>query len=359
MILKVEDMEKRITNESTASYSAKAIKKLPFIAVAASLIFLFNANVNIIDILPDFIGYIILSIALVKFGDLNSEIEASARFFRYMICVDLSKYAALMWVFGTTKSDMQNNAILLVAFVYAVIEVILLTIAFKKLFEGLAALGYTNQNTSILGSARAGGRTNTDKIRGFTFFFIFAKAAFSVLPEFAVLTTVEYTENSFVMYLYEYIGIMRLLAFFFGTIIGIVWIIGIFRYFKRIASDKVFVDSLILRYNTEIISKDGIFVRRNTEIASLIYIFALVFMFDLKFESVNIIPDFIAAILCLFGIVSFIRVSRSKCYFLALPAVIYAITSIIAQYVEIGFFDKYYYGAVFRAPEVYNAYVKM
>ena len=48
-------------------------KRMNFRGLAFALIFLCNPNISIIDPLPDFIGYIIISLSLVKFADMMSK----------------------------------------------------------------------------------------------------------------------------------------------------------------------------------------------------------------------------------------------------------------------------------------------
>ena len=40
--------------------------KMPWILLAVAFVFIFNPNISIIDVLPDFIGYIIVSVALTR-----------------------------------------------------------------------------------------------------------------------------------------------------------------------------------------------------------------------------------------------------------------------------------------------------
>lgn len=337
----------------------KPISKISFTPIAIACLFLFNAFINIVDIVPDFIGYIIIGAALLKLATMSADVEAAAKCFRYMIVVDLSKYAALMWIFGVTVGREQNNAILLVTFIYAVIEVILLSSAFNKLFSGLIFLGYVHENTAVLGSKKENGNSYTEKIKRSTVIFVVLRAFFSVIPEFAVLTQTEYTEGSFVMYLYEYIGTMRGLAFFFATIIGIVWIVKIFRYFNRINKDESFCNALVEKYNTEIVPKESVFVFRQMSLATVMLVFATVFLIDLRFNGVSIIPDALSAIFFVAGIISLRKLAKFNHILMFILSGIFAAVNLLRYYVEYKFFDEYYYGAVFRAPEVYNAYVNM
>ena len=104
--------------------------------------FLFNPNISIIDIFPDFIGYFLLSLAFSKLGELNESVYAAVSAFRRMILVDLGKWAAIIWVFGLSVPDERNTSLLLWTFVFAVLEMVFAIPAFMKLFNGLTQIGY-------------------------------------------------------------------------------------------------------------------------------------------------------------------------------------------------------------------------
>lgn len=352
-----------VANKACANVSAalnfKPIKKMSFMPIALSCLFLFNAFINIIDIFPDFIGYIILCASLVRLAYLNTEIEASIKLFRYMIFVDISKYAVLALIFGITFGDEQNSAILLATFVYAVIEVIILVMAFGKMFNGFNGLGYIHENTSILGSKKPNARSYTEKIKSATMTFIVLRAAFSVLPELSVLTASEYIEGSFVMYLYEYIGTMRALAFVFASIFGIVWVSKMFRYCKRVSADKVFCDSLLKKFNADIVPNEAIFVKRQMSVIATMLAFCAAFMIDLRFDGISLVPDVLAAIFFVLAIAAAKKLVKVKTVIVALVTLFYVVATAARMVVEYNFFDEYYLGAVYRSPEVYNAYSVM
>lgn len=337
----------------------KPLEKMTFMPLAVACIFFFNAFINIIDIIPDFIGYIIISSALVKFAYLNSDIEASSKLFRYMIFVDVSRYATLMWIFGVTFGEEQNSSILLATFVYAIIEVIMLVMAFGKLFNGLIDLGYVHENTSVLGSKKPNGRSYTEKIKASTILFIIVRAAFSVLPELSVLTVTEYIEGSFVMYLYEYIGTMRGLSFVFVTICGIVWICKIFRYFKGVTKDSAFCNALVNRYNTEVVPSEAIFVKRQMTVFASMLVFAAAFMIDVRFDGVSIIPDTLAVVFIVIAIFAVKKLVNVKTKIVFLITVFYAVATALRTAIEYYFFAEYYLGAVYRSPDAYKAYCVM
>ena len=338
---------------------SKNIKNV-FVTLIIALVFLFNANINIIDFFPDIIGYIILSFALVKLSYLSEDIYTAAKYFKYMIISEIAKVLVIMWVFGLSHSDVQNTGILLAAFVFAMIEATLLFLAFNSLFEGLISLGFVHNNTAVLGSKKEGGRSYTEKIRSFTLFFVIFKAAMSVLPEFSNLASYEYDESAGFVDIYEYIGLMRAMSFVIVTVVGVVWFVKIIRYFSRLAKDSDFCASLTNTYLKDILPKRGLFIKRNVKLASLCFLIGAVCMIDFRIEYISIIPDILGAVAFLIGFLVLFRETRVKgqgmiCGFAAL----YTVFTITAYVVENIFFNKYYYGAIYRNTDAYRLYCIM
>ena len=67
---------------------------------AASAIFLFNPDIAVIDVLPDFIGYLLLTLSLHFARDLSPHFENAWRKFRILTLVTFFKTLSLLWVFG-------------------------------------------------------------------------------------------------------------------------------------------------------------------------------------------------------------------------------------------------------------------
>ena len=109
--------------------------------IALAFLFFWNPNVSVFDFLPDFIGYLLLSIGLSKIADLNESIEDASSLFRKMILVDLGKWLAILWIFGLGTPAEQSSSLLLFTFVFAVAEGIVLIPAYTKLFYVHAVWG--------------------------------------------------------------------------------------------------------------------------------------------------------------------------------------------------------------------------
>ena len=99
----------------------------PFGLICASLLFFFNPNVQLVDVLPDLFGYILLVKGLYYLADLNEAIgEARARFTK-MYFVEVAKLIVFLMVFGGLVSPQEQSTFILVATLsFGVIELLIL-----------------------------------------------------------------------------------------------------------------------------------------------------------------------------------------------------------------------------------------
>lgn len=312
-----------------------------------AFLFLFNPNITVIDPLPDFIGYILLCVALYRVADLNDSINSAYNSFKRMIFVDACKIVAIMWAFGMSVTTEKNTSLLLWTFIFAVLEMIFLIPAYSRLFGGLTQLGYLYPNSSLL-EAR-GDSSKTDKMRNATVVFVSVRAVMSVLPELADLTNASYDETiGGTVNLYRYIGIMRAMAFVVALAVGIAWLIRIEGYFSKIRRDAPLGEALAEKYRTEIMTKTGIFVRRNFRMFTTLAIIALIFTLDLRLEGINVLPDSLAAVIFAVALIFINKcnTAKNKRWIIAVSA--FFCTSVVSYALEMAFFLRYDYGSIIR-----------
>lgn len=334
--------------------------KISFLPIGLSLIFLFNPNITVVDPFPDFLGYILLSLSLIKLADLNETVAEAASIFNKMILIDAAKLFAIVWIFWISSPSEQNAAVLLWSFVFGVLEMVFLIPAFVKLFKGFVEIGYFHDNYAILGakakrSGKSARRNYTERIRFFTIFFVAFKATSSFFPELITINFSEYLESHGNGILY----ILRMFTFIPVLVLGIVWIIKIINYFARISKDAEFTEALSASYCEKILPQSGIFIKRNVKLSFALLLIAAVLSFDLRIQSINILPDVLAALTLLAFFVSINRKTKIK---LGLPmalSALGAVSGVISMIFEIRFFKEYTWDSIFRSEEAMNAYVLM
>ncbi len=337
------------------SFKKKKTLGLGFCIPAA--FFLFNPNINIIDVFPDFLGYFFLCLAFAKIGELNESVSSALAGFRKMILVDLLKWAAVVWVFGMSVPSERNSSLLLWAFVFATLEMVFAIPAYIKLFSGLTQIGFLNQNESLFGDREGSGRRNrTDRMRRATIFLIAAKGVLSVLPELSDLTNSSYDETGSFVNLYRFIGVMRLLAFLPMLVIGIVWLCRFLRYFKRLSKDAVLCDGLLTRYENEVLPRTGMFICRNFQNTVWVVLIALALTMDLRLEYVNMLPDFLAAFLMIVAVLMLKKYSDLPPRTAWIGVLCYLFASGAEAICERYFFANYSYYAIIRSLEAEIVY---
>ncbi len=339
--------------------------RLGWMACAVAGIFLFEPNINIVDVIPDFFGYLILAFGLGKLADLNESVYEARAGFEKMIGISAGKFLVLFWTFGLTVPSERSSSLMLWSFVFCVLELIFVLPAVIKLFKGIMELGTYYDNTSVLGYStfqqkKKRGKNYTEKLRSLTVGFVILKSLLSFLPELADMSNLSYDESSGMVNLYRYIGIMRILAFVPVLIVGTIWLIRLIRYCMRVKRDIAFQNQIETAYCEKILPRRGLFITRGVKASSIVLGAAAVLSFDFRLgdvsffsdsqlSSINLIPDFLSAILFLiflFMIRRWISKVHKATYFSAIGYLVFSVVSFVE---EIRFFGKYDYFSVVRS----------
>ncbi len=325
-----------------------------------AFLFLFNPNVAVIDLLPDAIGYLLICAALFRLSDMNGALSEAHKLFGRMVAVDIAKLLSVFMIFGLSYGGEQSTLLLLISFAFGVIELFLLIPAYNNLFTGFLQLGYKYDNNSIMGSPNGGHakKNYTERAAGITSFYIIFKVIMCVLPEFSVLATQSADTAVSTVNLYDFISLLRGASILLCTVVGLVWLAKMICYFARIRRDRSLIAEISNDYTKNVLPNKSIFLRRRLKNAFfLIGGFALLSL-DVKLDNINAIPDVFSALLLLIALICIRREIVSYKKYLGVTF-IYAIISIMAGYVENGFFEKYYYSAVIRSEEAASHYMTM
>lgn len=269
-------------------------------AMIAAALFLFNPDIAVVDVLPDFIGYILLAVALRFVRDLSPHLENAWRKFRLLALVTGLKFVSLFWVFGGLSNAQERpTMLLLLSFCFCILELGWGIPAWRELIEGFILHAQTSGGEYVLREKGAKsyrtGKNISISFRDFTVFFMIAKAFLANISEFSVLSDHSYDDTAFNWY--RFIGLYRTLALFVGMIIGIVWLVWAIRYFCGIIRDADFIDSAKKKYETTVLPNTGLFVRRDIAFVLLILSAAALTTPDLYLDDVNAVPDTLTAIL--------------------------------------------------------------
>ncbi|MBR5448038.1 MAG: hypothetical protein IKV40_06410, partial [Clostridia bacterium] len=184
---------------------------MSFTLIIIGFLFLFNPNFNIIDIVPDFIGFFLIAFGIRRLSCLSGNVDLAKRYAYVLSGVELLKALSI----GLTSTN-DRTWYLLLAFSFGVVECILFYLFARELFVGIERLGVRYDAKYVLSSCGKGKRSRDVITRTHvtSMAFFFARTALAVIPEFTVLNTDDINR--------DYTG-LRSFLYLVGTAVVIVW----------------------------------------------------------------------------------------------------------------------------------------
>ncbi|MBQ4150779.1 MAG: hypothetical protein IJC81_03125 [Clostridia bacterium] len=356
-------------------------KVVSFGLLIAAFVFFCNPNINIFDLLSDCFACIFMIIALGKLGDICDDIGEAKRAFITLFWVNLAKLPALIITLAITGNNANERTMwLVVAFTFAVLEIVYAMRAFSLFFDGVAYLGTRNDGGDFLFhrvvrpekqiKIKNGGTKiiparvwRLEKLANFTSVFVIVKAVCCTIPEFVFIYRVDEINNAgvdlthFRPHLFIFFGII-------ATVFAIIWVARMCSYVRYIASHSDFWKRMSEKYREEVLPRQGIFIMRYVYVFAVIFTVAVFMSVDLYLDEKNVLPDFISAIL--FFVSAFVIEKYSGgARALKITSAIYFVTSAFTYYAMLAFktgnFSSfgYYYrnvNSIEAAKELYQVY---
>ncbi len=275
------------TKKECADAAASPKKRLGYGYFIVAVIFLFNPCINIIDVLPDFFGYIFLIKGLEKWADLCPNIADAVQGLGRLRWFMLLKLPAILLI-PILRDD---TFVLLLTFCFILIELIYAIPAAGRIFDGLDYFGTRFDGKTVFKGHK--------DLRLLTNIFFIAKSALCLLPELCSLSSYEhlgYITNAPPFDPAQYKGTFVLLGVTLSFLIGILWLKNTVTYINRISKDTPFLERILHDYDLEITQNIGIALRRALHISTALFIAGFVFFLNMWVDGINVIPTFIGAI---------------------------------------------------------------
>ena len=331
----------------------KGMKNVGYSWIIFAFIMIFNPNIQLIDILPDFIGFFILAKAIEKAADAAPYFEEARSAFTKLAYISLAKIPALVIVaLVRSKNTMDNDIVALFALVFATVELLYLIPAIKNIFDALTYLGERGNVPSLI---KSDSLISTDALRSFTFAFAIFKCILYTVPEFLKLTrSVELGSSMSVVTGSRYYPWAIMASMVLGFVFGGIWLCRMIRYTRRIKAEGKFYSAIedIATENSYAEYEKKVY-HRFVNRTFLFFILSAIFSFDLTFSDyndVNLLPSFVSGILFTVGLLGLIKCAGNKK--LAISAIsvsaLYNISAAVKWGFEISFLDKFKYADLFR-----------
>lgn len=305
--------------------------------IIAGLWFLFIPGVNIIDPIPDFIGYALILYGIYGISNIDYSFSDAARYFRFLAIAGLLKLPAL-YVYFISGEEERTWTMLVMSMIFSAFELIFGLFAWKNFFEGLDA--------RIVNSGQTGALDRTvTKARRATYVFVIAKPVLCVLPDLSILSSGDYgiVTDSGIFSLSQYRGLFTVIAMFISLIIGIVWLVITARALGAVKKNSAVIESI--RLSVEEYEKNTRRVKVKSLLVALSFLATgILFSLELKIEGYCLIPPFISAVLmCMYFAVTSRLFGKTAKRGLFLSAA-YGVFSTAGWILGMIFTDKYYTG---------------
>ena len=255
--------------------------------IIAGLFFLFNPEVNILDILPDFIGIILIMRGFRPMTLISAAAEDTYRNFSRYLAVSAVKAAALIPMISVASSD--PSFYMLFTLVFAVIQLIFAIPAFAGLYETVS----DSAELAGVGLPRGFGASV-----GFTSVFIILKSLLALAPELVYLYIIQ--EDSAVYPLAPYKTVLVMICLTVGLIVGIVWLICTSRVFGALKRSRTLALDITRRISEEPVTIAGTVKKSVPKMTTLITVAAF-FTVPFCIDGFPVLPLAVASVLILFA----------------------------------------------------------
>ncbi len=322
-----------------------------YINLVIAFIFLSNPAVNVIDILPDFIGWFLIYLSLSRVRHMSIQMENAALGTVKMAWLT---FAGFVCIFLTPQFD--GTMTLTITFVINTMKLIWGVPTFKYIFAGLYELASLYGAESIYKPIRRSKAEGISLVEKCTYIFLVSSAILNVIPEFFELSgqsSVILSEG--VRNLLSFKPLFYVICIVISLIISIIWLATIAPFTLRINREKQFKESLAEGYLNKI-TKTG--KHRAIELTYALFLVSLsgLFLICVMFDEMNLVPRFLMpAFLC----VAALKIEKAsyKAKLLKISALVSVAVSLASYVFRWIFVIKYSYRAIERSFEAYDFFI--
>ena len=213
--------------------------------VVLALILLINQSIGIVDLLPDFISYLIIASVLNKAAyKAPGFSEARSAFLKLALVNALKLPALIILTASRTTNTLGNDMTTIMSLSFAVFEFIFLISAVRSLFDSLFRLGQRTDAHSLIRPIRIFGFViQPDSIKTTSLVYAVMRCIFEFFPDLFLLTGTAGDGFTIVTMRPGY-PISILFTQVVGNIFGIVWLILISKYLLAIRKEGKFSAAL-------------------------------------------------------------------------------------------------------------------
>ena len=251
-------------------------------------IFLLSPDISIIDILPDFIGYLLIISGLSVLADIDDRANDAKNLAKRLLLLAFVKFALQFYLPSLEKTNL-----LLVTFSLAIIDVILIFPFVKELFH---SIDYTATRQGIQISSKK----NTE-IKLLVGFFLILKDVLMVAPSVVSLfdpsETGDFGNDVWHIDFTALFNVLTVLAFFLSIVVFVFMTVKTIIYFASLAKNGDLMSRLWSNYENTVLSVPEKVISKNIKASSVLITVAPLFFIDFYIDFTEVLPSAIGFIL--------------------------------------------------------------
>jgi len=311
-----------------------------------SAILLFNPILSVIDIFPDFIGYLLLFLFFHKMSYVDEKTEDLCSSLRLLTITSFARFVSLF-----AMPSLDDTMYLVFSFVFAILETIFGILMITKLFDMFSNYALLNKNEAC---------ANNYQIKKLTIISLIVKLALATLPDFtflAISNGVDTQTNDSILRFRPLLFILSALA---SLVVGTIWLVKMVIYYKKLFSN----DTLTLiknEFQKKSNGKEAVFMSKDNMFFVMLMSVLSVFIIDFNLNLVNVFPDSIFSI----GITVCLVIMTLKKYFnggvlqliiIGSLSVIHAAVDVFLTILSFKYFEKYNLESMIKSSEAEDMY---
>ncbi len=325
--------------------------------------FLINPTVQMFDILPDFIGYFFIMLAIRPLAEtIPAFDEVKDKLWR-PVFLSLSQLAAVFAIIAVRGVNTSERSIATVfSLVYLVLKLILVVPIFHELLQaflslsdryGIEKAGYTETGKGLM---------RAESLLTVSILFHAGNAFFSFLPDICFLTFGDGKNLEGGLLLYPYYANFLVVSVLIALALGIFWFAVILPYFRVLSRDAALIALLSERSRAPSVMQVHKRVYHRMRGAFFFFVAALLLVIDPVFDGVNVFPDYLSAGAFLLGFLLLLPLFEQKnaVRLSVVATFLYGIASIAEYVASTAFLTQYTVadlGRSKKADQLYRIYM--
>lgn len=246
-------------------------------------VFLCNPVISVFDILPDFIGCMLIIKSLSELKFLEYRIELAVKELYFLAGISAVRTALMFFYF-----DMDSSAVLSAVSLLGAAEAFFFIYFAISFFSGINYLASRNDSDGVL--------ERIDGIRFVTIAFMAVRVACTILPELAAIWELEALSSldfnspltSFAVNKYKNYGYVLCLTI--STIMAIYWIKEVASFVNSLRRDKGFFAALTEKCNEFAKRNPLVPLYETLRARSIFYVIGCAFLINLSFDGIAVFP---------------------------------------------------------------------